>query len=142
MAWLWIILALVYILSPYDLLPDIFPIGGWLDDGVILFFVVQYLIKFFRRRSVDGQEQPRQRPDDQTWHKDYADQKRHDESPQSDPYTTLGVSPNATQAEIREAYRKLANQYHPDKVAHLGKEFQQLAEKRFKEIQNAYDQLK
>jgi DnaJ-class molecular chaperone len=35
----------------------------------------------------------------------------------------------------------LAGQYHPDKVSHLGEEFRQLAEKRFKEIQVAYQEL-
>ncbi len=53
----------------------------------------------------------------------------------------LGVAPDATPRQIKEAYHKLAAQYHPDKVAHLGKEFQDLAEKRFKQIQQAYQNL-
>lgn len=57
------------------------------------------------------------------------------------PHEILGVAQDADQEEIRTAYRKLANQYHPDKVAHLGDEFQKLAEQRFKEIQKAYDLL-
>ena len=36
----------------------------------------------------------------------------------------------------------MANKYHPDKVVHLGKEFEEIAEKRFKEIQKAYAMLK
>jgi len=43
--------------------------------------------------------------------------------------------------EIKSAYRKLAAQYHPDKVNHLGDEFKTLAEKKFKEIQEAYEEL-
>ena len=31
-----------------------------------------------------------------------------------DPYNTLGVSKNATDTEIKSAYRRLAKQYHPD----------------------------
>ena len=57
------------------------------------------------------------------------------------PHEILGVSPEATQEEIRAAYICLAKQYHPDKVAHLGKEFQELADKKFKEIQQAYARL-
>ena len=33
----------------------------------------------------------------------------------NDPYKVLGVSPNATEAQIKEAYRELAKKYHPDK---------------------------
>jgi DnaJ-class molecular chaperone len=53
----------------------------------------------------------------------------------------LGLEPGAEAAEIRAAYRRLAAQYHPDKVAHLGAEFQRLAEQKFKTIQAAYEQL-
>ena len=57
-------------------------------------------------------------------------------------FETLGLSPNAPQAEIRSAYLELAQKYHPDKVEHLGDEFGKLAETRFKAIQAAYDALK
>jgi len=52
-------------------------------------------------------------------------------------YKTLGVSPNASEEEIKKAYRKLALQYHPDK----NKENKEHAESRFKEITNAYNIL-
>ncbi len=51
-------------------------------------------------------------------------------------YQLLGVNKEATDAEIKSAYRKLARQYHPD----LNKDNPQAAEK-FKEISNAYDIL-
>jgi molecular chaperone DnaJ len=51
----------------------------------------------------------------------------------NDPYTTLGVSKNATQDEIKKAYRKLAHQHHPDKKGGN--------EARFKEINEAYQIL-
>ena len=56
--------------------------------------------------------------------------------------TALEVAPGASQKEIRAAYRRLAARYHPDKVAHLGEEFQAMAERKFKAIQNAYDVLR
>jgi DnaJ like chaperone protein len=53
----------------------------------------------------------------------------------------LGLSAGASSQEIHEAYRRLAHQYHPDKVSHLGEEFQELARQRFLEIQEAYEAL-
>lgn len=56
-------------------------------------------------------------------------------------YEVLGVSPTADVQEVKSAYRKLAMKYHPDKVAHLGEEFKELAHKKFLEIQKAYDNI-
>src|SRR6056297_1608349 len=59
----------------------------------------------------------------------------------NNPYAVLGLKPNANRDEIHAAYRELVQKYHPDKVSHLGEEFQEMAQKRFVEIQNAYDEL-
>ncbi len=48
---------------------------------------------------------------------------------------------SASTEEIKHAYRELAGKYHPDKLEHLGDEFKALAEMRFKEIQQAYQEL-
>ena len=40
----------------------------------------------------------------------------------------LGLAPSASATEIKQAYRELMQQYHPDKVAHLGPEFRPIAE--------------
>ncbi len=58
-----------------------------------------------------------------------------------DPYEILNVSPDATMDEIKKAYRKLAMQYHPDKVQHLGEEFKKIAEEKMKRINEAYTVL-
>jgi DnaJ-domain-containing protein 1 len=50
----------------------------------------------------------------------------------------LGVSQTADLDEIRHAYRLLMTQYHPDKVASLGQELRELAEKKSKQITLAY----
>ena len=59
-----------------------------------------------------------------------------------DPYEVLGVARDATDEEIKSAYRELAKKYHPDKVSHLGDEFKAMAHRKFKEIQAAYEALK
>ena len=58
------------------------------------------------------------------------------------PFRVLEISPDATNQEIKRAYRKMANKYHPDKVSHLGKEMQASAEEKFKAVNDAYQQLK
>ncbi|RMF06320.1 MAG: molecular chaperone DjlA [Candidatus Neomarinimicrobiota bacterium] len=57
-------------------------------------------------------------------------------------YTILEIDPSATNEEIKKAYRKMANKYHPDKVAHLGEELRVLAEEKFKAVNEAYQTLK
>ena len=54
----------------------------------------------------------------------------------------LGVSKTASSEELSAAYRRLAQMYHPDKVAGLAPEFQRLADQRMKEINAAYELLK
>jgi DnaJ like chaperone protein len=50
----------------------------------------------------------------------------------------LGISPGASVDEIRKAYKSQMSQYHPDKVAALGIELKELAERKSKEINIAY----
>ncbi|MFP4520530.1 MAG: TerB family tellurite resistance protein [Fibrobacterota bacterium] len=57
-------------------------------------------------------------------------------------YGILGLKKSASKEEINKAYRELAKKYHPDKVSHLGPEFRELAENKFREINQAYDRLK
>lgn len=55
------------------------------------------------------------------------------------PYDILGVSPSATDEEIKKAYRTLSRKYHPD--ANVGKPGEKAAEEKFKQIQQAYAQI-
>ena len=57
-------------------------------------------------------------------------------------YRILGLKDTASEEEIKKAYRKLAVKNHPDKVQHLGKEFQSGAKEKFQKIQDAYDTIK
>ncbi len=55
----------------------------------------------------------------------------------TDPYKVLGVSPSATDEQIKEAYRNLAKKYHPDQYA--DSPLKELADEKMKEINEAYD---
>lgn len=57
-------------------------------------------------------------------------------------YKILEITPDANDTEIKKAYRKMATKYHPDKVSHLGAEFQKAAKEKFQEVQAAYEQIK
>ena len=57
----------------------------------------------------------------------------------TDPYRVLGVSRNASDDEIKRAYRTLSRKYHPD--ANINNPNKAQAEEKFKEVQQAYDQI-
>ena len=139
------VLGICYLVSPYDLFPDFFVGVGWLDDLIVLGVLWWYLYVYKRRQL--GYQRDRRGPDP---HHTRASRNGDSDSKEEkapftgvkDPYIVLNVDRGASRKEIREAYLGLANQYHPDKVLHLGEEFKELAENRFKEIQSAYEALK
>lgn len=57
----------------------------------------------------------------------------------SDPYQVLGVSRDASEEEVKKAYRSLSRKYHPD--ANINNPHKELAEEKFKQIQQAYQQI-
>ena len=157
-----IILALVYVVNPFDLVPDFLLGLGWIDD-ISLVALAYWWMSRFNKKSASQKKG--------TWqqYKRYAgsgsgsgsgssssssssgksgtgqgssSSSSSSSSSTTDPYKILGIAPGAAKKEIREAYTRLAAQYHPDKVQHLGPELQELAHKKFIEIQKAYDSLK
>ena len=69
--------------------------------------------------------------------------RRYNVKGSSKAYAVLGLTENATEAEIKKAYRKLILEYHPDTVASKGMadEFKEYATKKFREIQEAYETI-
>ncbi|MDO4452146.1 MAG: J domain-containing protein [Lachnospiraceae bacterium] len=57
----------------------------------------------------------------------------------ANPYEVLGISPSATDDEVKRAYRELSRKYHPD--SYVNNPLSDLAEEKFKEVQEAYDQI-
>jgi hypothetical protein len=79
------------------------------------------------------------------------EEKRTNENKQSSPgdaksevfyYNVLGVKPESSIEEVKKSYKILMSQYHPDKVATLGIELQNLAKKKSQEINEAYTYIK
>ena len=57
-------------------------------------------------------------------------------------YKILEIDSSVSDNDVKKAYRKMAVKYHPDKVAHLGKEIQKTAEEKFKAVNDAYSEIK
>lgn len=57
-------------------------------------------------------------------------------------YKILEIDPTASDEEVKKAYRKMAVKYHPDKVSHLGEDFQQKAKEKFQRVNEAYEKIK
>jgi len=129
-----LLLGLIYLAIPMDAVPDALLGLGWTDDLILLLLAYWFVKRTSstRYRQTGGygsngaqrEEEPGKSAD-----------------AEKDPYEILGVSRNATKEEIRSAYRRQARRYHPDRVTHLGDEFQRLAKEKFQEIQKAYEIL-
>lgn len=57
-------------------------------------------------------------------------------------YKILGITPEATDDEVKKAYREMAKKYHPDKVAYLGEDVRKSAEQKLQEVNEAYDKIR
>jgi uncharacterized membrane protein YkvA (DUF1232 family) len=132
----WIV-ALIYFVIPHDLVPDLLIGPGWLDDLGVLALAWWWAARLRRAYQVGsgqrGSASGRQRS--------AGGEAKDEPFEDSDPYSILGVEKGASRDDIKAAYKKLAAQYHPDKVQHLGRELQELAHKKFMAIQQAYDVL-
>lgn len=148
-----IIFGLAYLISPVDIIPDLLlPYIGWIDDSVVigtLFYLIRYgkLPNFLFKKQ--GPFIHPSGSDASGFGSNTKEQKKHsshrkEEPPkpvQKDPYEILGIHPHTSKKGIQDAYKQAVKKYHPDKLSHLGEEFSDLANKKFLEIQEAYDTL-
>jgi uncharacterized membrane protein YkvA (DUF1232 family) len=150
-AWLWralpLILVLLYILSPFDVVPDFLLGPGWIDDllliGVLIWFLTarrpgESPAEFYRRYR--GYQRPSSGQGERGYEKERV-REASGKYEEEDPFKVLGVKPGASRDEIKAARRRAVAKYHPDKVTHLGKEFQEMAHKKLLAIQRAYETL-
>ena len=123
-----VVLALLYLRSPIDLIPDVSGVG-LLDDLLILLGTFWWVRRRFQRPRAESTTRA---------HEDAA------ESPgaQWDAYAVLGVPRGASKAEITHAYREQMKRYHPDRVNQLGEELQRVAHQKTLDIQRAYEELR
>ncbi len=137
----WLILgAVVYLLLPFDLIPDLLGILGRIDDvammALLAWFYRSHLKQFVAAGS--GHEAAGRSAGTGFGQDDAA---QSDDAKAFDAYKVLGVTRSASGDAIKAAYRERMKEYHPDKVAHLGEELQELALEKSQEIQRAYRQL-
>jgi len=57
-------------------------------------------------------------------------------------YRVLEITPDASDEELKKAYRRMALKYHPDRVAHLGDDVQKAANAKFQDLNASYEQVK
>ncbi|MGY8987093.1 MAG: TerB family tellurite resistance protein [Flavobacteriales bacterium] len=56
-------------------------------------------------------------------------------------YTVLGITKDATDTQVKKAYRKMAVKYHPDKLQGISEDIKKLAEEKFMKVKEAYEQI-
>ena len=137
----WLILAaLAYVVLPWDLIPDFIGLPGRIDDVLMMVWLVYFYRKHVKQYIATrlGQEPAGQRADTGSGQGAAA---RAKASKAFDAYEVLGVARSASSDAIQAAYRARMKEYHPDKVAHLGEELQNLAHEKSQQIQRAYRQL-
>lgn len=78
----------------------------------------------------------------QTYGGGYSSQSSTTATATDNDYRILEVSPDATDEEVKKAYRAAAKKHHPDKVSHLGEDVRKAAEEKFAKVNEAYERIK
>jgi hypothetical protein len=144
--WAVLLLCVLYIVIPVDLIPDFFGLPGRFDDLLVALGTLLYLYSSSRKvPGADGARGSRSSRDGRQGHEGRSESEgaRSRKAAQGslDPYEVLGVDRGQGFEEIRRRYKEKLLQYHPDRVLHLGREFQEMAERKTKEITEAFQKI-
>jgi DnaJ like chaperone protein len=106
--------------------------------GLVGYWGTSAFIRFFKKESEWTKNQSRTNFNQST---DEPKQEQSQKPPlEKSWYEILEVSPSSSLDEIKLAYKKKISMYHPDKVSSMGPEFNEIAQKKSKEINSAYDE--
>lgn len=144
--WLLILLCVLYVLIPVDLIPDFLGLPGRFDDLLVALGTLLYLYSTSGKiPGKEGSRGARSSREGQRGHEGGRESEgasSKEAAPGSlDPYEVLGVDRGEAFEEIRRRYKEKLLQYHPDRVLHLGREFQEIAEQKTKEITEAFQKI-
>jgi len=122
--YIWIILLVIYIISPVDALSP-----SLLDDLVVLAFLIYSIYKNRKAHLHKGHPFREETTTDENLTFD-------------DACKVLGIGPDASAEEIKKAYKERIAKNHPDKVSHLSKELQEKAKELTLRLNRAYEVIK
>lgn len=129
---LMLVLAVIYFIVPYDFIPDHWGRPGRLDDLLFIFIIIY--LNFFKP-LVDELLANRKKAGASS--SGSATKGKSD-----DPFEILDLPQSASIEDIRHAYHEKIRQYHPDLVAKMGPEIQEVARKQTQRLNFAYETLK
>lgn len=144
--WLLLLLCVLYVVIPVDLIPDFLGLPGRFDDLLVALGTLLYLYSTSRKiPGTGGSREARSSRQGQRGHEGKSESEgassRKAAPGSSDPYEVLGADRGQGFEEIRRRYKEKLLQYHPDRVMHLGREFQEMAERKTKEITEAFQKI-
>ena len=143
--------ALAYFVSPIDIIPDFLVAGiGSVDDVLLLVITLSTVSRYVKPKHIEqalalldnrrGKRQAEQSGERKNGQYD-SGSRAHMRN--EDYYAEiLGLNGVMSPSHIKSRYSDLAKQYHPDRVQHLGVELRDLAERKMKEINEAYEYFK